>query len=78
VQDDTTGEKIKYLTMPVLILNGEADAVIPPANSLILARTIPHAQLVRWKTGGHAMIYQYPDEMATAINRFINSQASLN
>ena len=58
--------------MPVLILNGEADSVIPPINSIILTRTIPHAQLVRWKEGGHAMIYQYPEQIANTVNDFIS------
>ena len=57
--------------MPVLILNGGADVVIPPVNSIILANTIPQARLMRWPEGGHAMIYQYPEELAGAINDFI-------
>ena len=57
--------------MPVLILNGTADAVIPPINSSILVQTIPHAELIRWKDGGHAMIYQYPKQIAQCIDNFI-------
>jgi pimeloyl-ACP methyl ester carboxylesterase len=72
LEDDAAAEKIKHITSPVLILNGEADIVIPPINSAILARAIPHAKLIRWKDGGHAMIYQYPVEMADEIDRFIN------
>lgn len=71
LDDNATAKKISQLPMPVLVLNGEADIVIPPVNSEILANTIPHAQLVRWKEGGHAMIYQYPVEMGNKINHFI-------
>lgn len=71
IDDNATAKKIRALHLPVLILNGEADMVLPPANSIILAKTIPHAELVRWKEGGHAMIYQYPDQLARAINIFI-------
>lgn len=71
VKDNDTAQKIKNLSLPVLILNGDADDIIPPINSLILARTIPHAKLIRWRNGGHAMIYQYPEEIADAVNSFI-------
>ncbi len=71
IKDNATAKKIAKLNLPVLILNGEADVVIPPINSVILARNIPHAQLTRWKEGGHAMIYQYPEQIADVINYFI-------
>ena len=71
LDNNNAEKKIERLTMPVLILNGEADVVIPPKNSVILADKIPHAKLVRWKEGGHAMIYQYPDELGNEINKFI-------
>jgi hypothetical protein len=44
-------------------------------NSVILANTIPHAQLIRWKQGGHAMIYQYPEQIATRVADFIRENA---
>ncbi len=69
--DDETANLTHTIRLPVLILNGKADIVIPPANSVILAKTIPHAKLVRWNEGGHAMIYQFPEEMGHAINQFI-------
>jgi pimeloyl-ACP methyl ester carboxylesterase len=69
--DNATAKKLSRLTLPVLILNGKADIVIPPANSVILANTIPHARLVRWNDGGHAMIFQYPEAMGDEINNFI-------
>jgi pimeloyl-ACP methyl ester carboxylesterase len=58
----------------VLILNGKADIVIPPANSVILAKVIPRAQLVRWNDGGHAMIFQYPEAIGDEINNFMAAE----
>ncbi len=69
--DNDTAKKLTHLHLPVLILNGTADAVLPPENSLILANTIPNATLMRWQNGGHAMIYQYPESLAMTINRFL-------
>lgn len=70
-EDNNTAKKIRQVQLPVLVLNGEADVVLPPKNSDILARTFSRAKLVRFKEGGHAMIYQYPHELAQAINHFI-------
>jgi pimeloyl-ACP methyl ester carboxylesterase len=75
INDDATEKKISRLTMPVLILNGEADIVIPPMNSVVLANAIPHARLIRWKQGGHAMIYQYPEQIASRVTDFIRESA---
>ncbi|EKD70851.1 MAG: alpha/beta hydrolase fold protein [uncultured bacterium] len=78
-KDDATAKKIARLNLPVLVLNGTADSVIPPVNSNILADTIPHAELKRWQDGGHAMIYQYPESIANAVNDFIaQSQEKFN
>jgi pimeloyl-ACP methyl ester carboxylesterase len=70
--DQTTAKSLAQLSVPVLILNGRADQVIPPANSDILKATIPHSQLLTWQEGGHAMIYQYPEEIARAVNKFLS------
>lgn len=64
-------EQIAHMSKPTLILNGGADIVIPPINAVILAKTIPHAQLLRWAEGGHSMIYQFPYPLAAAINQFL-------
>ena len=70
-EDNQTAAKMRHLKVPVLILNGEADIVIPPVNSMILAHQIPKSRLIRWKEGGHGMIYQYPEPIAQVITQFI-------
>lgn len=75
VDDNATATKISQLSLPVLILNGKADKVIPPINSIILARNIQSSELIRWKDGGHAMIYQYPLEIANTVSNFITANA---
>ena len=77
IHDDAAAKKIKKLDLPVLILNGESDVVIPPDNSVILADTIPNAQLIRWKQGGHAMIYQFPQQIANEVDEFITESSSV-
>lgn len=75
IEDDITAKKIAQLHLPVLILNGKSDVVIPPANSLVLVKTIPHARLIRWEEGGHAMIYQFPISIAETINQFVTENS---
>ncbi len=77
LDDNVTANKIAKLSLPVLILNGGADEVIPPINSAILACAIPHAKLKRWQSGGHAMIYQYPEDIARSINDFIAGKVTI-
>jgi pimeloyl-ACP methyl ester carboxylesterase len=77
LHDNTAARKIAKLRMPVLILNGKADIIIPPVNSVILAHTIPKAILLRWQEGGHAMIYQFPEEIGNAINNFLLTSSTI-
>lgn len=70
-KNTTAALQLRHLQLPTLILNGGADEVIPPINSDILKANIPHAQLVRFKEGGHVMMYQFPVQIAQAIDKFI-------
>lgn len=70
-KNNKAAAKIAHIKVPVLILNGGSDAILPPINSEILAKTIPHAVLLRWENGGHSMMYQYPKELAYVVNEFL-------
>ena len=74
LQEDRAWDKIARLTMPTLIINGKADIVIPPLNSVILSERIPHAKLLQWEDGGHAILFQYPEEIAAEIHVFREAQ----
>lgn len=71
VENDSTATRLSQIHIPVLILNGLADSVIPPKNSELLANKIPRAQLKRWREGGHGIIFQYPEAMAKEVNLFL-------
>lgn len=47
------------LHMPVLIVNGDNDIMVPTPLSRDMARRIPHAQLVIYEDAGHGSIFQY-------------------
>jgi len=47
------------LRLPVLIANGDQDAMVPTALSRDMARRIPGAQLIIYDDAGHGGIFQY-------------------
>jgi pimeloyl-ACP methyl ester carboxylesterase len=70
-QDENAFDRLHRVSMPVLVLTGMDDKVLAPRNSLILSQSLPHATLVEVDAGGHAMMYQYPRQLAHRINEFI-------
>jgi pimeloyl-ACP methyl ester carboxylesterase len=70
-QDDSTFDRLHRVSVPVLVLTGMDDKVLAPRNSLILSQSLPHATLVEVDAAGHAMMYQYPRQLAQRTNAFI-------
>jgi len=66
-----TPETFRRITTPTLVMVGEKDALIPPANSRALAEAIPGAYLVSYPEGGHLPMEQLPDETARHLEAFI-------
>src|SRR3954452_20175503 len=46
-------ERLNRISAPTLVVHGERDVFIPPANALVLAERIPSAQLRLWPDAGH-------------------------
>jgi pimeloyl-ACP methyl ester carboxylesterase len=58
------GERFAYLKqikMPVLVVNGEADIIFEPQNSVTLAERLPNAQLILYPDASHGSLFQYPE-----------------
>jgi pimeloyl-ACP methyl ester carboxylesterase len=73
IKDTKALKKIQRLKMPVLILSGGSDYVIPFSNADVLKKEIPKAKLVRWEDGGHAMTFQHPESIASSINQWLSN-----
>jgi pimeloyl-ACP methyl ester carboxylesterase len=58
---------------PVLVANGDHDAMVPSSNSTDLARRLPNAKLVLYKDAGHGGIFQYHDEFVAKALEFLGS-----
>lgn len=65
------GTRPGSLDREVLLLVGEDDDITPVGQSLLLAREIKGASLVRFKGAGHWLMYQAPEEMAATVQQFL-------
>jgi pimeloyl-ACP methyl ester carboxylesterase len=59
------------LTMPVLVIAGEEDAIAPAAGQHTFVETLPDANLVMLDRVGHLIHYERPREAADAISAFL-------
>jgi pimeloyl-ACP methyl ester carboxylesterase len=59
------------IAVPTLVIAGTADRMMPPAFSVYLAATIPHARLLQLEGAGHMMMLEQPATVAAAIGDFI-------
>ena len=66
-----TYSRLPALQQPLLLITGEQDLIVPSANSLLIAGQVPHAWVVRIRGGGHGLMYQYPDDVASVILTFL-------
>lgn len=63
--------RLQDIRHPTLIITGSEDILIPPENSRILARAIPGSRLVEYPGGGHGLITQFPEEVASEVAAFL-------
>ncbi len=64
--------RMAALTMPVLILFGEHDRVVPPKNAELLKAKIPHAQVVILPETGHIFPIEDPEATVQAVTAFLS------
>lgn len=64
-------DRLQTVTAPTLVLTGDADLLIPPANSDLIAREIPGAQLVKIPGGTHGFNFETPELFNTAVLEFL-------
>jgi len=65
-------QRLRDIRQETLIITGSEDILIPPENSRILAREIPHSRLMEFPGGGHGLIGQFPREAANAALEFLS------
>lgn len=66
-------EKAPSFMKPVLVMQGEKDAVVPLSEAQKTARLYPHASLVILPASGHNPQIEVPDLFAETVRQFIAS-----
>jgi pimeloyl-ACP methyl ester carboxylesterase len=67
-------DELAKLAKPTLVITGtDDDKYQPYVNSLKIVEKIPGAWLVQIKDAGHAVVDQYPEEIAKILNTFLST-----
>ncbi len=66
-------EDAKKITTPSLIVWGENDTVTPLSEAHILKNALANSQLKVFPDAGHSVHKDHPQDVATAITKFIDS-----
>jgi 3-oxoadipate enol-lactonase len=65
------GTRQSLIRAPTLIMYGDADAVVDPRNSKLLADRIPGARVVAFPGLGHLFFWEEPARFAKAVTSFL-------
>jgi pimeloyl-ACP methyl ester carboxylesterase len=64
-------DRLHQIKAPTLVITGDADRLVPPANSDVLAREIPGAKLVKIAGGSHGFNFETPDVFNREVLEFL-------
>ena len=73
VMGHRTTDRLHHIAAPTLVITGDQDRLVPPANSDILAENIPNAKLVKIAGGSHGFNFETPDVFNRAVLDFLAS-----
>jgi 2-hydroxy-6-oxonona-2,4-dienedioate hydrolase len=69
--DDRIEEKLPWITVPVLVVRGSRDPIVPQAWAEEACRLLPDGSLVVLPGAGHAANYSAPERLTAAILPFV-------
>lgn len=64
-------DRLHRIGVPTLVLTGDADRLVAPSNSDVLAREIPGAKLVKIPGGSHGFNFETPEVFNAAVLDFL-------
>jgi pimeloyl-ACP methyl ester carboxylesterase len=76
VMNHKATDRLHQIAVPTLVITGDADRLVPPANSDILARHIPNARLVKIPGGSHGFNFETPELFNREVLSFLDSVRS--
>ncbi|WP_277184521.1 alpha/beta fold hydrolase [Caballeronia sp. BR00000012568055] len=69
--DSSAADALRRSPVRALVISGANDDVLNDANGRYLEKLIPRARLITVDDAGHALMYQYPIELARHIDAFV-------
>jgi len=69
-----TKEQAANITSPTLIIWGNHDALLPPADAKMLDRVIPNSQAIILEKSGHIPQIEQPDEFNRLVREFLRAR----
>jgi pimeloyl-ACP methyl ester carboxylesterase len=66
-------ERLSEFTLPVLVITGDTDKIVPTENSVRLAGELPNAKLVIIPQAGHVPHEEQPAAFMQAVGEFLNT-----
>jgi 3-oxoadipate enol-lactonase len=73
IMRDDRYARIDEIDAPTLVIDGDADALVPYANGELLAARIPEAKLHTLKGVGHLPMWEAPEETARVVMEFLDA-----
>lgn len=70
-EKDPEYSPLKKISIPVLIVNGVHDRMVPSSNSYTLETHIKNAKLILYPDAGHGSLFQYHDDFVKQSNAFL-------
>jgi pimeloyl-ACP methyl ester carboxylesterase len=64
-------KELQSVTQPVLIAQGQEDALVPEVNAINMSKSLPNAQLIVYPDAGHAAFFQYHDDFVQKALEFL-------
>ncbi len=71
-----TFDRLPLMSVPTLVIHGESDRLVPPANGIDVAERIPGAKLVMLPQASHIFFTDQPEESNRSISQFLRQMSS--
>lgn len=72
-QPSDLSERLSEFTLPVLVITGDTDRIVPTGNSIRLAEELPNAKLVVIPQAGHVPHEEQPGLFMQAVDEFLKN-----
>jgi len=71
VMNHKATDRLPQISVPTVVITGDADRLIPPAKSELIAKHIPGARLVKVPGGSHGFNFETPEVFNRAVLEFL-------